>query len=133
MGRRGSIGRMRIVETIAERRIRQAREDGLFDDLPGRGKPIPDLHKQRPPGWWGMRQAETERAKVAAETLHEELRPERAALWRLNTEREVTARVNDLNRRIADHNRRHPLGPATPLDHEQTLATWRRLRRADVT
>ncbi|MEM9133164.1 MAG: DnaJ family domain-containing protein [Actinomycetota bacterium] len=122
---------MRIVETIAERRIRQAREDGLFDDLPGRGKPIADLHRQRPPGWWGMRQVETERSKVAAEDLHDELRPERAALWRLGTEAEVTARVAELNRRIAHHNRRHPLGPAPAIDLDRTLATWRRLRRTD--
>ncbi len=124
---------MRIVETIAERRIRQAREDGLFDDLPGRGKPIADLHKQRPPGWWGMRQVETERAKVAAETLHEWLRPQRAALWRLDTTAEVAARVAELNRRIADHNRRHPLGSANPLDVDRTIATWRRLRHAHRT
>jgi hypothetical protein len=32
-------------ETWADRQIREAEERGEFDDLPGKGKPIPDLDK----------------------------------------------------------------------------------------
>lgn len=119
---------MQIIETIADRRIRQAQEDGLFDDLPGHGKPIADLGRQRPAGWWALRQIETERAKAAAEALHDELRSERPALWRLGSVSAVRDQVADMNRRIAAHNRRYRMAPATPLDPEQTVATWRRLR-----
>lgn len=40
-------------ESLVERRIRQAQEQGLFDDLPGRGRPL-DLHDDNPfedPDW----------------------------------------------------------------------------------
>ncbi|MEL7155586.1 MAG: DnaJ family domain-containing protein [Actinomycetota bacterium] len=121
---------MHVADTIVERRIQQAREEGLFDNLPGRGKPIADLGRQRPPGWWALRQAEVERAKLAADELHQELRKARAALWRAETESALRAEVTALNKRIAEHNRRHPRGPATPLVMEQTVATWYRLRRS---
>ena len=40
------------VELIAENRIRQAMEEGKFDDLPGFGKPIPDIDEPYDPLWW---------------------------------------------------------------------------------
>jgi DnaJ homologue, subfamily C, member 28, conserved domain len=40
------------VELIAERRIRQAMEEGQFDNLPGLGKPIPDIDEPYDPLWW---------------------------------------------------------------------------------
>lgn len=33
-------GWFRAVQVLVEERIRQAREEGLFDDLPGKGKPL---------------------------------------------------------------------------------------------
>jgi hypothetical protein len=40
-GRRSAtIGRMGVFERIAEERIRQAQEEGLFDNNPGKGKPF---------------------------------------------------------------------------------------------
>jgi DnaJ-like protein len=42
----------RMVETVAENRIRQAIEEGQFDDLPGLGKPIPDIDEPYDPAWW---------------------------------------------------------------------------------
>jgi DnaJ homologue, subfamily C, member 28, conserved domain len=40
------------VELIAESRIRQAMEEGQFDNLPGLGKPIPDIDEPYDPLWW---------------------------------------------------------------------------------
>ena len=40
------------VELIAEHRIRQAMEEGQFDNLPGLGKPIPDIDEPYDPLWW---------------------------------------------------------------------------------
>ena len=42
----------RVVQLVAENRIRQAIEDGRFDDLPGLGKPIPDIDEPYDPNWW---------------------------------------------------------------------------------
>ncbi len=54
-------------EAIADRRIQEAREAGLFDDLPGRGRPIADLGQERPAGWWATRLINEERTKVRDE------------------------------------------------------------------
>jgi hypothetical protein len=40
------------IELIADNRIRQAMEEGQFDDLPGLGKPIPDIDEPYDPLWW---------------------------------------------------------------------------------
>ena len=42
----------RIVESVVERRIREAIEQGEFDDLPGAGKPLPDAGKPYDELWW---------------------------------------------------------------------------------
>ena len=39
-------------ETWVERQLREAAERGAFDDLPGAGKPIPDLDKPHDELWW---------------------------------------------------------------------------------
>jgi predicted flavoprotein YhiN len=35
-----------------DRQIREARERGEFDNLPGTGKPLPDLDKPYDENWW---------------------------------------------------------------------------------
>lgn len=42
----------RAVELIADNRIRQAMEEGQFDNLPGLGRPIPDIDEPYDPMWW---------------------------------------------------------------------------------
>lgn len=42
----------RAIELIADNRIRQAMEEGQFDDLPGLGRPIPDIDEPYDPEWW---------------------------------------------------------------------------------
>lgn len=42
----------RAIELIADNRIRQAMEEGQFDDLPGAGKPIPDIDEPYDSLWW---------------------------------------------------------------------------------
>ena len=58
---------MDIAEVIAERMIREAMEQGKFDNLPGKGKPIPDLDRRLEPGWWAKRCIEAERERARAE------------------------------------------------------------------
>jgi hypothetical protein len=54
---------MDIAETIAERKIREAMEQGAFENLSGKGKPIEDLTDYREPGWWAARVIEEERRR----------------------------------------------------------------------
>ena len=49
------------VQRIAENRIQEAMETGAFDDLPGLGKPIPDIDEPYDPLWWVKRWIERER------------------------------------------------------------------------
>lgn len=42
----------RSVQILTENLIRQARDEGKFDNLRGAGKPIPDLDESYDPDWW---------------------------------------------------------------------------------
>lgn len=50
-----------IFEVIADRRIEQARDEGILDNLAGAGRPIDDLDQVRQPGWWAARLVRRER------------------------------------------------------------------------
>lgn len=119
---------MNVFESIADRRIRAARKAGLFDDLPGAGKPIPDLGRERPPGWWAARVVRQERSKMKAEDLDRELRAAMPHLWRLDTEGAVGAQVDELNERIDEYNRSTTWERRTRLDRRAVLAQWQLLR-----
>lgn len=119
---------MNIFESIADRRIEAAREAGLFDNLAGHGKPIPDLDRERPAGWWAARLAKRERSVLAAEDLEREIRAAMPVIWRLGSEREVRTESARLNRRIDDHNRVTALQERPPLDVEQIVERWRGIR-----
>ena len=41
-----------IIQRVAENRIREAIENGEFEDLPGLGTPIPDIDEPYDPDWW---------------------------------------------------------------------------------
>lgn len=119
---------MDAFETIADRRIAAARKAGLFDDLAGRGKPIPDLDRQRPPGWWASRLIKRERSILRAEELDRQLQHSMPGLWRLESEEQVAARVAELNERIDDHNRTSTWERRDRLSPDAVLAQWRRFR-----
>jgi len=42
----------RAVIRVADRRIREAREQGAFEDLAGAGEPLPDIDEPYDPLWW---------------------------------------------------------------------------------
>lgn len=116
------------IDAITDRRVEQAREDGLFDNLALHGKPIPDLGRQRRPGWWADQYVAKARNKVAAIQLEDEMRAAMPALWRLETEDQVTAQVTRLNEQITAYNKVTTLQQREPLDVADTLDTWRRLK-----
>lgn len=118
---------MKRRETLPERRIREARERGLFDDLEGTGEPISDLHVQRPEGWWANRLLKTERSKLKRSNLDQLIQASMAQIWRLPSEIAVRKRVVELNAQIRDYNTVTNLEDRELLDATEILATWRRL------
>ena len=114
--------------------IRRAMERGDFDDLPGAGKPIPDLGADHDPDWWVKKLIEREQITgVLPPALG--LRKEDAELDR-RLDREATEDgvrhvVSDFNQRIVHARRQLSGGPPVitrtrDADHE--VARWRARR-----
>jgi hypothetical protein len=119
-----------------ELQVQQAMRRGEFDDLPGSGKPIPDLDAPYDPDWWLKRLIERERITgVLPPALA--LRTEDArmdeTLDRETTPAGVRRVVDDFNARIIEARRQLQGGPPviTPLrDPDDEVEAWTR-RRAE--
>jgi len=69
----GRINGMAAARRVAENRILEAIEQGAFDNLPGAGKPLPDIDQPYDPLWWVKTKVARERLKVTradAEAMH---------------------------------------------------------------
>lgn len=119
---------MGAFEEISDRRIRAGRDAGLFDDLEGAGQPIKGIDRMRPPGWWAMRVAETERSKLRGELLRADLTAAMPNIWRAPTAADADARIAAWNERIDDYNATTAWEPMDRLDSAALLETWTRLR-----
>jgi hypothetical protein len=120
-------------ESWIDRQIRQARERGEFDGLPGAGAPLPGLGKPYDEMWWVKRKLRSENLSYLPPSLalrkeaHEAL--EGAA--RAKTETEVRERITAINETIRDAIRRGIRGPQVdlvPFDVERIVREWRRAR-----
>ena len=118
-------------ESHIDRQIREAQEQGQFDDLPGAGKPLPDRGELYDEDWWIRDLARREglpgglpptlRLRREVEDL-----PERLAS--LRTEQRVRAVVEELNTRIEQARRGLLEGPAAllpALDADEVVRRWR--------
>ena len=121
---------MGLFESIADRRIREARAAGYFDDLPGAGKPIADLATERPAGWWGARVVKTERDKLRFDELRTEVAAAMVPLWRAADEDEIGERVAAINLAIETYNASTSFERHQPLHLPAVTARWRQLRAA---
>jgi hypothetical protein len=117
-------------ETWVERQIREGIERGEFDDLPGQGKPIPDIDRSHDELWWVRKKLKREEVSYLPPTLA--VRKERDdALERIAAAvREVEVRriVEEINIRIRYVNTHATSGPPStvmPLDLDDVLARWR--------
>ena len=116
--------------------IQQAIRRGEFDDLPGAGKPLPDLGRQHDPDWWIRRKIETERLTglgPPALTLRVEERELSGRLDELAREEDVREALEDFNRRVVEARRQLLGGPpvVTPTrDVETEVSAWRARREA---
>jgi hypothetical protein len=116
-----------------EELIRQARAEGAFDGLEGKGKPIPGLDAPYDPDWWVKKLLEREKISVLPPALEVRAKVGRALeeVWRVRSEDEVRQRVTAINVDIVHANRTATKGPPTnlaPLEVDAVLAEWRRRR-----
>ncbi len=119
--------------TWVERRIREAAERGAFDNLPGAGKPIPDLDEPYDELWWVRRKLRQEQLSWLPPTLALRRAAEDAlqAAARANSEDQVRRIVAEINARIVEGNRKAASGPPlnlAPFDLDRVLRTWRERR-----
>jgi hypothetical protein len=116
--------------------VQRAIERGEFDNLPGTGKPIPDLGTTHDPNWWLKRFVEREQItgvlppalalRVEDATLNDVLDAEAS-------ERRVRELLDDFNARIVSARRQLQGGPPviTPIrDVEAEVEAWRQRRQA---
>lgn len=121
------------VGSWVEQQIRAADARGAFTNLPGSGKPLPDLDRPRSDLDWIAAKLRREDVDVSALlppalalAREVELLPERLAKER--SERRVREVVEDLNRRIRSAILIAPPGPAVrvrPLDVDEQVQRWR--------
>ncbi|MEX2658193.1 MAG: DUF1992 domain-containing protein, partial [Acidimicrobiales bacterium] len=113
-----------------DRQIREAQEQGLFDDLPGMGKPLAGLDRPHDGMWWVNKLLDREDIRGAPPTLA--IRKAREeALERVPTagsEAEVRDLVDGVNQKIRQINRLAADGPPSttmPIVVEDAVRSWR--------
>jgi hypothetical protein len=114
--------------------IKAAQARGEFDNLPGAGKPLPDIDSTDE-DWWIRRKLRDEGLSSdvllpPALALRRELAQRGETTRTLHSEADVRAHVAELNHRVAEWIR-FPTGPALPVipaDPDQVVADWRAAR-----
>ena len=117
-------------ETWVERQLREAAERGAFDDLPGAGKPIPDLDKPHDELWWVKQKLRRENFSYLPPTIALRKQAEEAleAAAQAGSEDAVRRIVADINAKIIEGNRKAASGPPlnlAPFDVERVVRDWR--------
>ena len=122
-------------ESWIESQIRVAMEEGDFDNLPGAGKPLPNIGQEYDPLWWVKQLTQREQISLLPPSLEllRKVERELATIEKLPDEATVRRRVAALNVEIAKVNATVVEGPPTrlgKLDVDQVVARWRRTRSA---
>ena len=106
-------------ETWIDVQVRVAREQGAFDNLPGAGKPLPNLDQEYDPLWWVKQLIQREQVSILPPSLEllRKVEKELAAIEKLDDEATV-------RRRVAAH--------STSRSPRSTRPCWRGRRRASA-
>ncbi|MBA2738700.1 MAG: DUF1992 domain-containing protein [Nocardioidaceae bacterium] len=111
--------------------LRRAMARGDFDNLPGAGKPIPELGDSHDPNWWVKQLIEREQITGVlppALALRKEAAELTARLERQTTEQGVRRVVADFNQRVVEARRQLLGGPpvvTATRDADAEVAGWR--------
>jgi Domain of unknown function (DUF1992) len=131
---RATLVTMSWLESLVDRRIREAQERGEFDDLPGAGKPLPGAGQAYDENWWIKNLIERENITgVLPSTLalRRQLQDLPETLAKLPSEQAVRDTVAAINEQVVRAYRGMLDGPAVPLrrvDTEEAVAAWRAAR-----
>jgi hypothetical protein len=117
-------------ESAVDRAIREAAERGAFENLPGKGKPLPHLDDDEL-GWvrrWMDREGVPRDLLLPPSVqLRKEIDRLPETLAALGTEAAVREHVREVNLRVVEH-LRFPSGPRVPVrpvDADAALERWR--------
>jgi len=121
---------------VAETALQQAFRRGEFDNLPGAGKPLTNLHEVHDPDWWIRKKIERENLTglgPPALTLRTESADLEARLDELHLEADVRNVLEDFNRRVVEARRQLLGGPPVVTktrDVEAEVHDWQVRRTA---
>lgn len=101
-------------------------EAGEFDDLPGTGKPIPDLDRPYDPAWWAKEWVRREDLKTRAMALATRIERRLPRILALHDEAAAAAELDELAAEVASLNA--TLAPQDRLD-DIDVAGLLRVRR----
>lgn len=122
-------------ESFADRRIREATEEGQFENLPGFGEPIPGINQPWNENSWIQRKLKEEGIQALPPVLEMRLEIEKTLehLPSLTREAEVRRKLERLNERIRAAHYSHIAGPSDgvrPVDIDATVTRWKQQRDA---
>ncbi len=122
-------------ESFTERKIREAQEEGAFENLPGFGRPIKNIDEPLDENWWVKDKLRREQISALPPILQIRLEVERTLeqIGELQTEFQVRRRIHKLNESIRQAHFSHVPGPAAgiaPLDTEEIVREWKLCRQS---
>ncbi len=117
-------------ETWIDMQIREAMDRGEFDNLPGAGKPIPDLDRPYDELWWVKQKLRREKLSFLPPTLalRKEAEDAAASVAHARSEAQVRTIIGDINDKIREATRKPLSGPPLnlmPFDVERVVTDWR--------
>lgn len=120
-------------ESWIDQQIREATERGEFNDLPGKGKPLPGLDRPHDDLWWVKDKLRRENLSYLPPTLavRREVEEARDLIATAPSEEAVRTIVAKINARIRAVNSRATKGPPSrlvPLNVDREVERWRRER-----
>ena len=113
-----------------DKQIEEAMERGDFDDLPGKGKPLPDIDMPRDELWWVRDKLRREQVQFLPPTMQvrKDLDEVRDKIAQTDDEETVRKLIAEINEKIREVNRSVVTGPPSslmPLDVEIVVERWR--------
>ena len=116
------------IDRVVEERLAEAASNGELAAPELEGRPIPDLHWERPDGWWTKRFVERELSHDRRAATEAEIALARARFWRATAEDEVRVLVADANAVIDRANARMiATDRLDRFDADDVVERWRRL------